>query len=159
VSIEIRVLRRGDEAILENVAEGVFDHPVRSELIREFLADPRHHIAVAIDAGLVVGFASGVHYIHPDAAAQLWVNEVSLAESHRRRGLGKAIMQALFEAGRENGCVEAWVLTYRDNVPAMALYASVGGNEGADDSGASEDLLGYSFDLRQGEDREAARPL
>jgi len=155
VAVEIRVLRSGDEAILARVADGVFDRPVDPGLTREFLADPRHHIAVAVDDGVVVGFASGVHYIHPDAAAQLWINEVSLAESHRRRGLG---MAALFQAGRESGCAEAWVLTYRDNGPAMALYASVGGTEGADDSGASADLLGYSFDLTQGDTRETARP-
>jgi len=149
VDVEIRILRAGDEAILEKVAAGVFDHRIDADLTREFLADMRHHIAVAIDDGVVVGFASGVHYIHPDAAAQLWINEVSLAESHRRRGLGKAIMHALFQEGREHGCAEAWVLTYRDNVPAMALYSAVGGAEGADDSGASEDLVGYSFDLAQ----------
>jgi hypothetical protein len=58
MDIEIKVLRQGDEGILMNVAAGVFDNPIDAELTREFLEDPRHHIAVAIDDGLVVGFAS-----------------------------------------------------------------------------------------------------
>jgi ribosomal protein S18 acetylase RimI-like enzyme len=147
MAIEIKVLHRGDENVLMTVAPAVFDNPIDTELTKEFLEDPRHHIAVAIDDGLVVGFASGVHYIHPDKPPELWVNEVGLAPTHRRRGLGKAVLKALFEVGRAQNCTVAWVLTYRTNVAAMALYASVGGTEGVDDSGPSKALLGYSFAL------------
>jgi ribosomal protein S18 acetylase RimI-like enzyme len=147
MAIEIRVLQRGDENVLLNVAPEVFDNPIDPELTKEFLGDPRHHIAVAIDDGLVVGFASGVHYIHPDKPPELWINEVGLAPTHRRRGLGKAVLQALFDVGRTQNCTVAWVLTYRTNVAAMALYSSVGAMEGIDDSGPSKALLGYSVTL------------
>jgi len=147
MAIEIKVLHRGDENVLMTVAPAVFDNPIDTELTKEFLEDPRHHIAVAIDNGLVVGFASGVHYIHPDKPPELWINEVGLAPTHRRRGLGKAVLKALFEVGRAQNCTVAWVLTYRTNVAAMALYSSVGGTEGVDDSGPSKALLGYSFAL------------
>jgi ribosomal protein S18 acetylase RimI-like enzyme len=153
MAIEIKVLQRGDESILMNVAPEVFDNPIDPELTREFLEDPRHHIAVAIDDGLVVGFASAVHYIHPDKPPEMWINEVALAPTHRRRGLGKAVLSALFEAGRTHNCTVAWVLTYRSNVAAMSLYSSVGGTEGADDSGPSHAMLGYSFALT-----DAAKP-
>jgi hypothetical protein len=52
--------------VLMNVAAEVFDNPINPALANEFLEDPRHHIAIAIDDGLVVGFGSGVDYIHPD---------------------------------------------------------------------------------------------
>lgn len=147
MNITIKVLQRGDEAILMNVAPEVFDNPINMELTKEFLADPRHHIAVATDDGLVVGFASGVHYIHPDKPPELWINEVGLAATHRRRGLGKAVLKALLEVGRIHNCTTAWVLTYRTNVGAMALYSSLGGTEGADDSGPANAMVGYSFAL------------
>jgi aminoglycoside 6'-N-acetyltransferase I len=147
MGIEIKVLGRGDDSVLANVAGEVFDNPIDSELTREFLEDPRHHIAVAIDEGVVVGFASGVHYIHPDKPAELWINEVAIAPPYRRRGLGKAVLEALFEVGRANRCTTAWVLTHRSNIAAMALYSSIGGTEGADDSGASDATLGYTFSL------------
>jgi ribosomal protein S18 acetylase RimI-like enzyme len=147
MAIQIKVLHRGDENILMNVAPEVFDNPIDMELTKQFLEDPRHHIAVAIDDGLVIGFASGVHYIHPDKPPELWINEVGLAPTHRRRGLGKAVLKALFEVGRTQNCTVAWVLTYGTNVAAMALYSSVGGIEGVDRSGPSKALLGYSFTL------------
>jgi ribosomal protein S18 acetylase RimI-like enzyme len=147
LAIEIKVLQPGDDSVLMNVAAGVFDNPVNGKFVREFLEDPRHHIAVAIDDGIVVGFASGVHYIHPDKPPELWINEVGLAPTHRRRGLGKRVMKALFEVGRAHNCAAAWVLTYRNNAAAMALYSSVGGVEGADRSGPSDAMVGYSFAL------------
>ena len=84
------------------------------DLVREFLEDRRHHLAVAVDQGHVVGFASAVHYIHPDKDAELWINEVGVAPGHRRGGLGKELLRALFRLGRDLGCREAWVLTERD---------------------------------------------
>jgi hypothetical protein len=59
-------LRPGDETVLDRVAPGVFDDPIDADGTRRFLADERHHIAVALEGALVVGFASGVHYFHPD---------------------------------------------------------------------------------------------
>jgi ribosomal protein S18 acetylase RimI-like enzyme len=147
MSIAIKVLQSGDETILTNVAPEVFDNPINMELTREFLADPRHHIVVAIDDGLVVGFASGVHYIHPDKLPELWINEVGLAPTHRRRGLGAAVLKELLEVGRVHNCTTAWVLTYRTNLAAMALYSSLGGSEGADESGPANAMVGYSFAL------------
>jgi GNAT superfamily N-acetyltransferase len=125
--IDIKVLRAGEEAVLANIADGVFDHAVEPGAAARFLAEPRHHIAVAIDDGKVVGFASGVHYFHPDQLLpELFVNEVGVAPSHQNRGLGKAIVTALLQQGRELGCGEAWVLTERDNEAAMRLYAACG---------------------------------
>jgi hypothetical protein len=76
MSLEIKILRAVDASVLDRVADGVFDGPVDDALRLEFLRDPRHHIAVAIDNGTVVGFASGVHQVHPDKPAELWINEV-----------------------------------------------------------------------------------
>jgi ribosomal protein S18 acetylase RimI-like enzyme len=146
-AIAAKVLREGDDSVLTNVAAEVFDNPVDADLTREFLADPRHHIAVAIDDGLVVGFASAVHYVHPDKQPELWINEVSVAPTHRRRGLAKAMLRLLFQVGRERNCTVAWVLTDRHNRAAMALYSSAGGTEGADGEGPSDATLGYSFEL------------
>ena len=102
---------------------------------------------IAIDDGLVVGFASAVHYIHPDKLPQLWVNEVALAPTYRRRGLGRAVLKALFEVGRALNCTEAWVLTDRNNLAAIALYLSAGGTEGVGGAGPSNPIVGYSFAL------------
>jgi ribosomal protein S18 acetylase RimI-like enzyme len=144
----IKILQAGDDNVLMNVAGGLFDNPVDARLTKEFLEDPRHHIAVAIDDGKVVAFASGVHYVHPDKPPELWVNEVSVAPTHQRRGLGKAVLRALFEEGKSHNCTAAWVLTHRGNPAGIALYSSVGGVEGAEGGlGISDDVVGFSFSL------------
>lgn len=142
MAIDIRILRGGEEFVLGRVASDVFDDPIDLQMAKEFLNDPRHHLAVAIDDGIVVGFASAVHYVHPDKhQPELWVNEVGVSPTHQRRGIGKSLMHALFEVAREIGCVDAWLGTERDNQAAMSLYQSLGGEE------VREDTVIFSFHL------------
>ena len=129
MAIIIRVLGSDDTAVLEQVAVDVFDKEVDPRWSAEFLADPRHHLAVALDDGQVVGMASAVHYVHPDKPPELWINEVAVAPSHHRRGIGRQLLDALFARGRTLGCQEAWVLTEQNNAAARGLYGAVGGVE------------------------------
>ena len=124
----IQTLSLPDLPLLLHPADGVFDNPVDEAFAREFLADPRHHIVVAVSEGIVIGFASAVHYIHPDKPPELWINEVGVADAHQGKGVGKAIMNELLRLGKQLGCVNAWVLTDRSNEAANRLYKSVGGN-------------------------------
>jgi GNAT superfamily N-acetyltransferase len=128
MGIEVRMLGPGDEQVLARVADDVFDEAIDAEAARAFVADPRHHVAVAIDGGVVIGFVSGVHYFHPDKPRpEMWINEVGVAPTHQGRGVGKELLRAFLDAARGMGCVAAWVLTDRENAPAMRLYAAGGG--------------------------------
>jgi ribosomal protein S18 acetylase RimI-like enzyme len=118
-----------DAAVLENVAPFVFDNAIDARWTAEFLADPRHHIAVALVSDQVVGMATGVRYVHPDKPPELWVNEVGVAPAHRRRGIGRQLLDALLECGRSLGCRQAWVATEPSNTAARRLYSSAGGRE------------------------------
>jgi ribosomal protein S18 acetylase RimI-like enzyme len=125
-------LEAADHAVLERVAPDVFDGPIDRSWTAEFLRDPRLHLAVALDGDTVVGFASGVHYLHPDKAPELFINEVGVAPSHQRQGVGKEVLQALMDQGRALGCRHAWVLTSRSNAAAMTLYAGLGGRDASE---------------------------
>ena len=125
--LTIKALSTSDLATLLNVADDVFDNPVEEKYAAEFLNDPRHHIVAAIDDGVIIGFASAVHYIHPDKPPELWINEVGVAPSHQGKGVGKAIMKEMLRLGNELGCKTAWVLTEKENAAANGLYKSVGG--------------------------------
>ena len=127
--ISFRMLGEGDGAVLQRVADGVFDRGVDPARAAEFLADPRLHIAVAISAGLVVGFASGVDYVHPDKPREMWINEVGVAPDFRQAGVGAGVVRLLLSEAEAMGCTEAWVLTDADNAAANALYQKVGGRE------------------------------
>lgn len=125
----IRLLTPADAALLDSADDDVFDNPADARLSAEFLADPRHHLAAAVTDGRLVGFASAVHYVHPDKAPELWINEVGVAPAFQRQGVGRRLLDALFAQARKLGCREAWVLTEEDNSPARALYRAAGGSE------------------------------
>jgi aminoglycoside 6'-N-acetyltransferase I len=141
-SIEIRLLGPDDGAVLDVVDPNVFDHAIQPKLAAEFLDDPRHHLAVARHDGRVVGFASAVHYVHPDKPPELWVNEVGVSPAHQGKGLATRLLHALFDAGRAAGCRQAWVLTERSNAAAMRLYHAAGGVE------SLEETVMFEFHLR-----------
>ena len=129
--VTIRMLGPDDGAMLQNVAADVFDNPVDARWSAEFLADPRHHLAIALDeeSGQVVGMATGVHYVHPDKPPELWVNEVGVAPPYQGRGVGRRMLAALLAHARTLGCREAWVLTSYGNTAAWHMYAAAGGVE------------------------------
>ena len=91
------------------------------------LADPRTLMLVAFDGGSPVGFvlAHELPRRHGDRA-QLFVYEVDVAETHRRRGIASALLERLGELARERGIRTGFVLTEPDNGPANALYRDVG---------------------------------
>lgn len=128
MDVAIKVLGAGDDDVLARVAAGVFDYSIDRDLTSEFLNDPRHHLAVAVDGDEIIGFASAVHYHHPDKPAELWINEVGVAPTHQGRGVGKRLLLAIFDIGRSLNCGEAWVLTDRSNSRAMGLYSGLGGH-------------------------------
>ena len=129
--VTVRMLGADEAHLLDRVAPDVFDGPVDAGWCAEFFADARHHLAVALDGTLVVGMASGVHYVHPDKPPELFVDEVGVAPSHEGRGIGRRLLAALLAHARAIGCVEAWVLTDYDNVAARRMYAAAGGVERA----------------------------
>jgi ribosomal protein S18 acetylase RimI-like enzyme len=125
----IRLLGPADAAVLANVAQEVFDNDLDPRWTAEFLADPRHHIVVALAGEQVVGMATAVHYVHPDKAPELWINEVGVAPFFRNQGIGKQLIAMLLSRGRALGCTEAWLGTEQSNTAARRLYAAAGGVE------------------------------
>ena len=139
--ITVRLLHSDEADVLGHVVSEVFDHAIDPAQTAVFFADPRHHLAVALDDSLVVGMASAVEYYHPDKPPALWINEVGVAPDYQRRGLGKRLVAVLLEHGRALGCSEAWVGTEVKNEAARQLYVASGGETG-------EPFVMYTFPLR-----------
>lgn len=152
---QIRRLEAGEAAVLLAADPQLFDFAVSPRWTAEFLADPRHHIVVALFDERMVGSATATHYVHPDQPPTLFIIEVAVAAEHQRQGLAKALLEALLAHGRSLGCATAWVGTEADNLAARALYSSVGGAQDC------EAFVTYSFDLfadaRAAEGRAASR--
>jgi ribosomal protein S18 acetylase RimI-like enzyme len=142
MSIEIRKLGAGDEAVLEKVASGVFDETVRPDLAKRFLATANYRMFVALDGDLVIGMATGFTHFHPDKPEEFFVNELGVDDAYLRRGIGMRLMRAILAEAKAMGCSDAWVGTERENAPALALYRKL---MTADDT--EEAMSVFTYDL------------
>jgi ribosomal protein S18 acetylase RimI-like enzyme len=138
--IEIRRVKPGDQMLFDRVAEDVFDHAIDPKILVEYLAEPNHHLVVAIHEGAVIGQCAAVVHKHPDLRpTELYIDEVGVAPSYRRRGIARQMLDTMFAHGRALGCEEVWVGTENDNIAARNLYASR--------SEESEEFVMYEFKL------------
>ncbi|HEX3265405.1 MAG TPA: GNAT family N-acetyltransferase [Candidatus Limnocylindrales bacterium] len=122
---EVRRLTVADVAVVVRAA-ALFDHSPRRPETRRFLASEDHHLLMAFVGSEPVGFVSGYELVHPDKAVEMFLYELSVAESARRRGVGRALVEALADVARERSCRGMWVLTDHDNEAAKATYRSAG---------------------------------
>ena len=119
----IRLLAPGDEDVLRELA--TYDGAGDPEGL---LADPRTLMLVAFAGERPVGFVLAHELPRPHGdRAKLFVYEVDVAETHRRRGIASALLARLAELARERGIPAGFVLTDEDNAAANALYDAAGG--------------------------------
>jgi ribosomal protein S18 acetylase RimI-like enzyme len=124
--VRIVHLEQGDEAIVTG-APDLFDAPPSDGWTTRFLRSEGHHLLMAIDDdGTAVGFVTGVETTHPDKGTEMFLYELSVHADHRRRGIGKALVEALATLARAQGCYGMWVGTEPDNAAALATYLAAG---------------------------------
>lgn len=117
----------GDEPLFDRVAEEVFDDPVDRAKLTRYLSLPDHHLFVAIEKGVIVGQLTALSYQHPEnRPGDLYIDEVGVSSSARRRGVATKLMAAALALGKELGCAEAWLGTETENLDAQAFYESLG---------------------------------
>lgn len=106
-----------DEAIWENV-----ERVTRAQIGEQ---DHRYLLAETIEPEpTAVGLAeAGVVDLHPvfEPRRVLHIHALYVQDSHRRRGIGQELLEAILDWGRSRGCVEAELNTLVAN-PARSLY-------------------------------------
>jgi ribosomal protein S18 acetylase RimI-like enzyme len=120
--IEFKLLTPDDAKVLGRVAEDVFDAPIDAIRLSAYLAQPGHHMIVALHEGVVVGQTAAVVHRHPDKPTELYIDEVGVAADYRQQGIAGRMLEFMLAHGKAIGCEEAWVGTEPDNLPARALY-------------------------------------
>lgn len=119
-------IRRITEPLAVDAASELFDSSPLPAATSRFLVDRNHHLLIAYEDDIPVGFVTGVEMTHPDKGTEMFLYELGVAEAHRRRGTGKALVSAIASLARENGCYGMWVLTDEDNHAALATYTATG---------------------------------
>ena len=99
------------------------------------LNEPSHYVFIAeSDDGKVVGYAFGwVRYIRGHSTYfdrnEFYVDDVCVHSDFRRRGIGRALMEACMRVAKENNCYNMELGVYSFNKEAIALYESIGMKE------------------------------
>ncbi len=133
-SIALRRLDPGDaELALRAARELKITDPVLRDALtlehaRTFLENADNVLLVATDGDRPIGFllAYCLDRIDRDRPMMLFY-EIEVASSHRRRGVGRALVERLIALCAERNVLKMWVHTNRSNSAAMSLYRSTGG--------------------------------
>jgi ribosomal-protein-alanine N-acetyltransferase len=119
-------MRPGDLGRVVEIEKDGFRHPWSRELIERELAHAWSTILLAAEEGadgveVVLGFV--VSWLVHD---EVHVLNIATAAEARRRGIGRALMCEAAEGGRRRGATLATLEVRRSNLPALALYRSLG---------------------------------
>jgi len=131
-------IERATEADTETIATilgeveayyGSKDTPAGQSQIRTALFGPSPvaTVLLARDGDDVLGLAS-YSFLWPAAGAEssVFLKELFVRESARRRGIARALLEAVRAAATAAGCTRVEWTADRDNPPALALYAALG---------------------------------
>ena len=143
--MEIRRLGEGDAHAAVRVVQdvkfeedGIVGVSVEPAHMRTFLSNDCNYLIVASAGDKPVGFVLGYELPRVDGPRpMMFLYEIGVAKSHRRKGIGLALMEELKSYCAARGCCKMFVPTSTSNEAAMALYRSAGGEGGADPDAAA----------------------
>jgi GNAT superfamily N-acetyltransferase len=100
----------------------------RRQINESLFADPPSaHCLLGWDGGTMVGFAA-YSFLWPaiGLTRSLYLKELYIAETARKGGVGRLLMQRLYEIAVKNECSRVEWTTDRDNTDAQRFYAQLG---------------------------------
>lgn len=131
---EIKELRPGEEPLAVRAIEEIKRARTSEAHMNRFLARAENILLVAVAEDRPVGFALAYQLDRVDECpAMVFFYEIEVSPSHRRQGVGRALIDRLKGLCCERGTGKMFVLTDRRNHAARCLYSSTGGHVEYDD--------------------------
>ena len=98
-----------------------FADPLPEDMLVRQLTDPMRVFLRAEEDGHLLG-AADFQFVLDEG----YIGNVAVTAPARRRGVGRALVEALLEEGRKRGLAFLTLEVRRSNAPARALYESCG---------------------------------
>ena len=115
--------RKGPTALPEEITRATWS--------RFFDANEPVHALVAESSGRIVGLA---HYLFHRSTTQLapvcYLQDLFTVEESRGKGVGRALIEAVYERAHEAGAKRVYWQTHETNTTAMRLYEQVAERSG-----------------------------
>lgn len=122
--MQLRRLHQGDNDLLARAVSAFGSWESVQPLILE---DANAVVVVAEDGTELGGWAWGYRVPRPDGRYMFLLYDLEVTEAHRRKGVGRAMLQAMLELAAGLECFEMWLVTEADNHAAIGLYETAGG--------------------------------
>lgn len=102
------------------------ESPDKGQTLR-MAEDDRTYIFIAYENEQAVGYALAYRfpYFYTEKS-HAYLYDIEVTEQHRRKGIGRLLIQAVLDALKHDGCGELWLGTATDNVEGQALFGRTG---------------------------------
>ena len=106
---------------VENEIESVHQ-PDAEDRLQKVITNPTRITLVAEEDGAIVGFALG----RTDKSGLSWLSFMGVRPAHRRRGIGRGLVQRYLEESRLKGANKVSLNTAPELKPAVKFYVDLG---------------------------------
>ena len=95
--------------------------------IAHMTEDDRTYLFIALESGTPCGYALAYRFPYfYEVKTHAYLYDIEVSETHRRKGIGRRLIDATLAALKADGCGEMWLGTATDNSEAQALFGRTG---------------------------------
>lgn len=116
------------------------------DITAAYMKPPGNHFWVAEADGRVVGM---IGLMHSDGTGE--IRRLRVAQSHRRRGIGSALLETALEFCREQNYLKVALDTYVEREPTVKLFEKFHFRHNRSREYAGKELMYFYLDLYSGE--------
>ena len=146
--MEIISLTKNDTDLLNDLLLNLFTDPEQAdgtatiETLEKLFDSNNTYLLAAVVDHHVVGYALAYRFPSPYSAGHLsYLYDIEVVPEHRKKGIGKLLINTLLKKLKEDNVKELWLGTAIDNVAGQKLFSTTGGER------SDEIFTDYTYDL------------